>query len=79
MAHDYLMLSTKDTRAKNPTGVTVSLEAELRFVSENQRLEGFSGEITEAVRRYQPSFEELKAVSERFGAQIPKPVSATKG
>ena len=72
MAHDYPMLSTKDTRANARTGVTVSLESELRFVSENQRLEGFSGEITEAVRQYQPNFEDLKAVSERFGAQIPK-------
>ncbi len=62
------MLSTKSSR----TGVSiqVSLEADLRFISQNEQLEGFSGEITEAVRQYQPNLEELKAVSQRFGAQI---------
>ncbi len=62
------MLSTKSSR----TGVSiqVSLEADLRFIAQNEQLEGFSGEITEAVRQYQPNLEELKAVSQRFGAQI---------
>ena len=72
MVHDYLMLSTKDSRANVP--IEVSLEADLRFISQNQQLEGFSGEITEAVRQYQPNLEELKAVSQRFGAQIPQEV-----
>ena len=70
MAHDYLMLSTKDSRAGVP--IKVSREADLRFISQNEQLEGFSGEITEAVRQYKPDLEELKAVSKRFGAQIPQ-------
>ena len=72
MAHDYLMLSTKDSRAGVP--IKVSLEADLRFISQNEQLEGFSGEITEAVRQHMPDLEELKAVSKRFGAQIPQDV-----
>ena len=70
MAHDYLMLSTKDSRANVP--IEVSLEADLRFISQNQQLEGFSGQITEAMRQHKPNMEELKAVSKRFGAQIPQ-------
>ena len=79
MAHDYLMLSTKDTRADARTGVTVSLEEELRFVSENQRMEGFSGEITEAVRQHRPDLKEIEAVARRLGAQLPKFVTPAKG
>ena len=66
------MLSTKDSRAGVP--IKVSLEADLRFISQNEQLEGFSGEITEAVRQYKPNMEELKSVSKRFGAQIPQDI-----
>ena len=72
MAHNYLMLSTKDSRANVP--IEVSREADLRFISQNQQLEGFSGEITEAMRQHKPNMEEIKAVSKRFGAQIPQDV-----
>ena len=72
MAHNYFMLSTKDTRANGRTAVTVSREADLRFISENERLEGFSGEITEAVRQHRPDLKEIEAVARRLGAQIPK-------
>ena len=72
MAHDYLMLSTKDSRAGVP--IKMSREADLRFISQNQQMEGFSGEITDAVRQYKPDLEELKAVSKRFSAQIPQDV-----
>ena len=72
MAHDYLMLSTKDIRAKTPTEVADSLESELRFISQNQRLEGFSGEITDTVRQHRPDLKEIEAVARRLGAQIPK-------
>ena len=70
------MLSTKDSRAGVP--IKVSLEADLRFISQNEQLEGFSGEITEAVRQHMPDLEELKAVSKRFGAQIPQDVPLTR-
>ena len=66
------MLSAKDSRATVP--IKVSVEADLRFISQNEQLEGFSGEITESVRQYKPDMEELKAVSKRFGAQIPQDV-----
>lgn len=66
------MLSTKASRAGVP--IQVSLEADLRFISQNQQLEGFSGEITEAMRQHEPDMEELKAVAQRFGAQIPQDV-----
>ena len=72
MAHDYLMLSTKDTRADAPTKGAVSSEADLRFISQNERLEGFSGEITEELRQHRPDLKEIEAVARRFGAQIPK-------
>lgn len=72
MAHDYLMLSTKDSRAN--VAIEASREADLRFISQNQKLEGFSGEITEAMRQHKPNMEELKAVSKRFGAQAPQGV-----
>ena len=66
------MLSTKDSRANVP--IEVSREADLRFISQNQQLEGFSGEITEAMRQHKPNMEEIKAVAKRFGAQIPQDV-----
>lgn len=66
------MLTTKESGAKVSKSPTPSLEADLRFVSDNQRLEGFSGEISDAVRQHQPNLEELKAVSKKFGAQIPQ-------
>ena len=58
--------------------MTVSREADLRFISENERLEGFSGEITEAVRQHRPDLKEIEAVARRFGAQIPKFPAPTK-
>ena len=66
------MLSTKDSRAGVP--IKMSREADLRFISQNQQMEGFSGKITEAMRQYKPDLEELKAVSKRFSAQIPQDV-----
>ena len=76
--HTYAMLSTKESGAKVRTQAAVSLEAELKFISENQRLEGFSGEITEAVRQHRPNLEELQAVARRFGAQIPQSLPPVK-
>ena len=72
MAHDYPMLSTKDTRANARTKGAVPTEAELRFISQNERLEGFSGEINEELRQHRPDLKEIEAVARRLGAQIPK-------
>ena len=72
MAHNYFMLSTKDTRANAPTKGAVPTEAELRFISQNERLEGFSGEINEELRQHRPDLKEIEAVARRLGAQIPK-------
>jgi len=66
------MLSTKDSRANVP--IKVSEEADLRFISQNEQLEGFSGKITDAVRQHKPDMEGLKAAAKRFGAQIPQDV-----
>jgi len=71
MGHNYNMLTTKESGAKVSKDPTAALEADLRFISENQRLEGFSGDITEAVRQHRPDLEELRAVSKKFGAQVP--------
>lgn len=79
MAHSYRMLSTKESRAKVPTEQVVSLDADLRFISENQRLEGFPGEISESVRQHQPDPKEIEAVARRFDAQSPKSVAPAKG
>ena len=72
LEHTYLMLTTKESRLKQRDNTSASPEAVLKFASENQRLEGFPGEISEAARQYRPNLEELQAVSKKFGAQIPR-------
>ena len=77
------MLSTKESKPKETSATTpqkpaASWDAQLKFVSENQRLEGFSGEITEAVRQHRPNLEELQAVARRFGAQVPQSLAPLK-
>ena len=72
------MLSTKESGAKVRSTTGSSQEAVLKFASENQRLEGFPGEISEAARQYRPDMEHLKAVSKKFCAQIPKTDSPAK-
>ena len=78
MEHNYNMLTTKESGAKVSKDPTAALEADLRFISENQRLEGFSGDITEAVRQHRPDLEDLKAISKKFGAQMPQSVPPSK-
>lgn len=78
MEHNYNMLTTKGSGAKVSKEPTAALEADLRFISENQRLEGFSGDITDAVRQHRPDFQELQAVSKKFGAQMPQSVPPPK-
>ena len=72
VAHTYPMLTTKESGAKLPQGQKTSLDADLKFISENQRIEGFSGDISEAVKQHSPDMNELVAVSKKFGAQIPQ-------
>ena len=72
MEHTYRMLTTKESVVKKVDNTSASPEAVLKFASENQRLEGFPGEISEAARQYRPNLEELQAVSQKFGAQVPR-------
>jgi hypothetical protein len=62
------MLTTKDNHP-NVANQVIS-EADLKFISENQRLEGFSGEITDAVRNHVPDLAELRQAVEQFQAKI---------
>lgn len=79
MEHTYRMLTTKESGVKNAQSPAQTLEVELRFISQNQQLEGFSGEISEAARQYRPNLEELQAVSKKFGAQVPQSKTPAKG
>ena len=72
------MLSTKESGAKVQAKPAPSWDEVLKFASENQRLEGFPGEISEAVRQHRPNLEELQAVARRFGAQIPQSLPPVK-
>lgn len=72
------MLSTKESSAKTETQPALSWDDVMKFASENQRLEGFPGEISEAARQHRPSLEELQAVARRFGAQIPESLGQEK-
>ena len=73
------MLTTKESGAKLPQGQKTSLDADLKFISENQRIEGFSGEISEAARQHRPDMEEIKDVARKFGAQVPQNNPPAKG
>lgn len=78
MAHTYLMLITKGSAAKVEAGTDASWDDVLKFASKDQRLEGFPGEISETARQYRPDMERLRAVSKKFGTQIPKTDSPAK-
>ncbi len=43
----------------------------LRFISENQRLSGFSGRITKKTAKHEADMEEIAALARRLNAQIP--------
>jgi len=62
------MLTTKN----NPPveGSKISREEILKFISENQRLEGFSGEITDAVRNHVPDLAEIQQAVKDFQAKL---------
>jgi hypothetical protein len=60
--------------APSKTGRRVRLSAEdLKFISENQQLAGFSGCITEETAAHEVYMEAIVGSSARFGAQIPSP------
>ena len=65
-----LTVKEKDVRCQ-PQSPAVPEEV-LKFISQNQQLEGFSGEITEDLRQHRTNWDELEAVARRFGAQLPK-------
>jgi len=50
----------------------------LKFISENQKLAGFSGHISKETANYEPDMQEIARSAKRFGAQIPKRRSKTK-
>ena len=47
-------------------------QADLKFISENMKLSGFSGKITSAIANYEVDMEKIAESARRFGAQIPK-------
>ena len=53
---------------QQPAGASLK---DLEFVSANQRLEGFAGEITEAVAAHGSNVEEIVETAKKFGAQVP--------
>ena len=67
------MLTTKDNSPVVAPKASASSEADLKFLSENERLEGFAGEITEMVRQHVPDLAELKAATQRFASQTSAP------
>ncbi len=73
------MLTTKDNQAAKSKVLSVPTEADLKFLSENQRLEGFSGDIAPDLRQHVPDMNELEAVARKFGAQVPQARNTAKG
>jgi len=45
-------------------------EEDLRFASANQKLAGFPGAITDAMRNHRPDRDAIVKSAERFGAQV---------
>jgi predicted HTH domain antitoxin len=43
----------------------------LKFISENQKLAGFSGHISKEVAEFEPDMREIARNAKRFGAQVP--------
>jgi hypothetical protein len=47
--------------------------SDLRFISENMMLSGFSGRITKETAMHEPDMDAIAESAARFGAQIPSP------
>ena len=81
LSDSLVMLTTQKTLTKpgaSATQVAAAIKRDLEFVSANQQLEGFSGEITEAIANHQPDMAAIAEAAEKFGAQIPNPASLSK-
>jgi hypothetical protein len=52
-------------------------DEDLKFISENQKLAGFSGRITNATATHEVDMDEIAESAKRFGAQIPSPQNRT--
>jgi len=68
------MLTTKDAPKQAPTASPPAprrnLSADLQFISDNQKLEGFSGRISAEVAAYRPDLKEIAASVEQFREQL---------
>lgn len=69
------MLTTKNAPNRDATASLAPRERasadDLAFVSANQQMEGFPGQITEAIAAHQPDMEEIVRSAKRLGAQVP--------
>jgi hypothetical protein len=46
-------------------------EQPLKFISENMRLSGFSGELPRDIMKFEPDMKRIAESARRFGAQVP--------
>jgi hypothetical protein len=60
--------------AKSSRRVRLSA-ADLKFVSGNQQMAGFSGHISEETANHQPDMVEVAESAKRFNAQVPSPAN----
>jgi hypothetical protein len=60
----------RELTATPPPRVRVSRQ-DLEFVSANQQLEGFPGQVTETVAVHEPALRDIAESARRFGAQVP--------
>jgi hypothetical protein len=78
MADTKAMLTkTAESRSPKPSRRVKVTAAELRFVSENQRMEGFSGVISPQTAAHQPDMGEIAQSAKRFNAQQPSLANRT--
>src|ERR1051325_6053531 len=74
--HDYRRVQPANRRDREEGAMNRKRKltpAELRFISENQRLAGFSGETTSETAAHEVDLDEIAKSSARLGAQIPSP------
>jgi hypothetical protein len=75
------MSSKKQAITVSPTkpGRRVRLSREdIKFVSQNQKLAGFSGQITEQIATHEPDMNAIAESAPHLGAQIPSPQNRSK-
>ncbi len=64
--------------ASSATQVAAALKRDLEFVAANQQIEGFSGEITEAIVNHQPDLAAISEAAQKFRAQVPNQANLSK-